>query len=141
MKKIFVLLIACCTLFSCFDTEDKRSTNTYEYHSDYDATDYLYDYMDELDAEDNTIYQYNDSISVWYFEPISIGNQKNGIIHSSFDCHTVNNGVIQNAYSPLKLNHSFCTKCMTKEGIAEWGKWYDDAKVKQKAKKRNPDED
>ena len=124
MKKILLLLTAC-TLVACFDTKEEKPVDTdidLETSRDFDFNELLRQDW----AADNIIFQHLDNKSKWYFEPITIGFQKSGIIHSSFDCPSVNNGVIQNAYSPVKLNHSFCTKCMTEELISAWNKWHDE---------------
>ena len=124
MNKILILLTACCALFSCFDTTDKQKVKT---DTDWDAESYN-DFEDLLLVGEGSIYQHPDNKSKWYFEPITIGFEKNGIIHSSFDCPTVKNGVIQNACSSEKLNHSFCTKCMNNELIEKWSEWFEEKK-------------
>ena len=65
--------------------------------------------------------------SNWYVEPISIGAKSIGLIHSTFDCPTVKNGVIPNVYrSGKKYEHSFCTKCMNEELIEKWYEWFEE---------------
>ena len=68
--------------------------------------------------------------SNWYFESISIGAKSIGLIHSTFDCPTVKNGVIPNVCmtgKKYKYEHSFCTKCMNEELIEKWYEWFDEA--------------
>ena len=64
----------------------------------------------------------------WYLEPISIGAKRIGLIHSTFDCPTVKNGVIPNVrFVGEEFRHSFCTKCMNEELIEKWYEWFDEA--------------
>ena len=65
----------------------------------------------------------------WYIEPITIGQIRFfGLIHSTFDCPTVKNGVMPNFYLGARHFHSFCTKCMNEELIEKWYKWEEEKK-------------
>ena len=71
--------------------------------------------------------------SNWYLEPPTTGNTYKGLIHSTFDCPTVKNGVIPNAWlSGKKSSHSFCTKCMNEELIEKWYEWFDENEANKK---------
>ena len=90
MKKILIILLACCALSACGDRVKKGDGSN------------------------------------WYVEPISIGEYSRSLIHSTFDCPTIKNGVIPNVrIVGKKFRHSFCTKCMNEELIKKWYEWFE----------------
>ncbi len=103
MKKILIILLACCALSACGANSS---------------------------ADENV--KKGDG-SNWYFEHISIGATGIGLIHSTFDCPTVKNGVIPNVCKTgEKYGHSFCTKCMNEELIEKWYERFEEKEKKNK---------
>ena len=87
MKKILIILLACCALSACGDRVKKGDGSN------------------------------------WYLEPISIGARRFWLVHSTFDCPSVKNGVIIAIPADNKPGHTFCTKCMNEELIKKWDEW------------------
>lgn len=71
--------------------------------------------------------------SKWYFEPTNTADNKFAIIHSTFECPSIENGAIPNVrYVGEKFSHSFCTKCMNEELIEKWYEWFEEKVKKDK---------
>ena len=64
-------------------------------------------------------------VSNWYYEIISIGAMNKCLIHSTFDCPSVKNGVI-----PIRFVGDepgpCCTKCMNEELIKKCYEWFEE---------------
>ena len=138
MKKILLFLVVCCALSACFyeydndeieiqnEEQDETEKIFLEKTDTLEDTDSTFVYDDD-DESSCILIKHRESEDKWYFEPISIGNQKSGIIHSKFDCQAVKNGVIPNICFPeCRFRHSFCTKCMNDELAQKWYKWYEE---------------
>ena len=82
-------------------------------------------------------------VSNWYYEIISIGAMNKCLIHSTFDCPSVKNGVIPIRFVGDNPGHSFCTKCMNEELIKKCYEWFEErekAKKNEGKKQTNKDE-
>ena len=66
--------------------------------------------------------------SKWYFEPTNTADNLYAIIHSTFECPSIENGAIPNVRyldKDDKFRHTFCTKCMNEELIEKWYEWFE----------------
>ena len=136
MKKILVLILACCALSACGDDNDKCTIDELDIQNEdqtgakktytIDDEDFDPDSASVLDWDgDCILIKHCDGEEKWYFEPIDIANHKHGVIHSKFSCRAVRYGVVPNICLPeFKFRHSFCTQCMNEALIEKWYEWF-----------------